>query len=210
MMTRSASPVLARLFIFRCALSASFCARIFSDSSLRPAPLLLDVLLATDTLRLLLECTLGCSSPSASIASTSSSPPLPASERERLRPSRTALADRALATASVVSMPIAPRLSFIRVVVSRLSGSLVRSRRIVGTLFATLFFRLCSDTSFARLARTCPSSSFSSSSRSGSISISAAALSSWNFASSSSSSRSSSASLSSISGSMKSATFLPL
>mmetsp|Transcript_45493 Transcript_45493/g.73004 ORF Transcript_45493/g.73004 Transcript_45493/m.73004 type:complete len:242 (-) Transcript_45493:1373-2098(-) len=211
MMVRSASPILARLFILRCALSDIFCARIRSSSFLSPAPGDLSarsVRLATLTLRLLLLCFFFSSSPSPPSPSSISASASPASDRARFRPSRTWLRSRARAMARLGSMPMAPRLSFMRAVVVRRSASAVRG--IVGVLFPADFFRRCSFTKFARRLRTSCSISFSPSSISSSASMPASARSALHFSSSSSSSRSSSARRSSISGSMKSAIFLPL
>mmetsp|Transcript_10413 Transcript_10413/g.38616 ORF Transcript_10413/g.38616 Transcript_10413/m.38616 type:complete len:222 (+) Transcript_10413:194-859(+) len=214
MIVRSASPIFAYLFRLRCARSAIFCARMRSSSFLRPAPGDLSALserLATETERLLLLCFLGLSSSAAPSAMSSSRASLRL--RLRRRPSRATDLSRARAIAALGSIPIAPRLSFIRCVVARFTGSACDALTVrgnVGALFPAPFFLRCVSTSSVRRDRTCFNNAFSSSSISGSISMSSSAFSNNHFSSSSSSSRSSSASLASISGSMKSATFLPL
>mmetsp|Transcript_12009 Transcript_12009/g.41662 ORF Transcript_12009/g.41662 Transcript_12009/m.41662 type:complete len:208 (-) Transcript_12009:1326-1949(-) len=150
--------------------------------------------------------------PSLALSAPSSSMPSASGERSRLRlcslPSFLALASLARSTAAVGSMPTLESCLPIRSVFC--SGlPLALERGTTGTLFAADFLRRWSATRLALRCRSSASSAASSgpSSSSSSLRLSRPAASAC--ACSSSSSRSSSASRASISGSTKSATFLP-
>mmetsp|Transcript_52 Transcript_52/g.211 ORF Transcript_52/g.211 Transcript_52/m.211 type:complete len:200 (-) Transcript_52:1376-1975(-) len=199
-MVRSPSPDLANLLRLRCALSAIFVARRVASTLLRPPPTSSLTRLATDFERDL-DVRIFLPSSLASSAPMEASAPM---ERPRLT---TRERDRARSTAAVASKPMDSKLDFMFFVLSLRSWSTLRGT--TGLLFPAAFFRLCSATSLLRRVRTSPRSARSSSSKSASCG-SRSMRSASHFASSSSSSRSSSASLASISGSIKSATFLPL
>mmetsp|Transcript_1554 Transcript_1554/g.5618 ORF Transcript_1554/g.5618 Transcript_1554/m.5618 type:complete len:208 (-) Transcript_1554:1380-2003(-) len=203
-MERSPSPAFANLFLLRCALSAILIARIFASLLAKPAPGSGTSLTrrATDFDRDL-DVRIFFSSPPASPSFMLTSPV----ERPRLTTRRDAERERARSTAAVASRPMDSRPAFMLFVFNLRCASTLRGT--TGLLFPAAFLRLCSATSLLRRARTSPRSAFSSSSNSSSMGA-RSMRSASHCASSSSSSRSSSASLASISGSIKSATFLPL
>mmetsp|Transcript_2195 Transcript_2195/g.5843 ORF Transcript_2195/g.5843 Transcript_2195/m.5843 type:complete len:276 (+) Transcript_2195:457-1284(+) len=207
-MSRSASPIFAILFIRHCALSAILIALLRMPASRRPdsRPVALGARTLAerprDIVRDLLLCTRFFSSPPSPAGASSAARD---ALRSRLRPR---LWLRTRSTALLVSMPIAPRLSFMRRVVS-VPSSCARFGS-TAWLFAVVFLRRCSLTMERLRVRMAARSAACSSVRSSSMSpIEPAAMAAACACSSSASSRSSSASRASMSSSTKSNTLWP-
>mmetsp|Transcript_34329 Transcript_34329/g.61909 ORF Transcript_34329/g.61909 Transcript_34329/m.61909 type:complete len:407 (-) Transcript_34329:696-1916(-) len=211
-MTRSASPLLAILFMRLCARSAILMALFIMLLSFKPPPNLgsaKDMLRPRDMVLDLLECTLfwgGASVSSISMSSPPLSPPLPLdTSRVRLRPR---LSERMRLSAFSVLMPMGPRLSRMASAVSLPRALCLLGR--TGLLLAAVFLARCSAIIWRLrywiLARSARSSAVNSSS---SLYTWPAAIAASCSRSSSSSSRSSSANLASMSASTKSMMLWP-